>query len=244
MGYHESTYIEKLTEFSDLLRQMGLTVGLQETMDACAVLEEFGLEDRETVKAALRAIYAKSHDELSTFDQAFNGFFVSAAQKEAIKAKQRAEAEELARRRAEAEQDLQVNGKPMDLREDLQDVYAQMPEERREHLRELLDKSKGNLERSPLLYENFIRSVFTRFLLEQQMLMEDAAVGVQETDPDLALMYRDISQFKDADIPRATTMIAKIAQQLNSELSHRRNKAGHSGKLDFKKTILLSLIHI
>lgn len=237
MGYHESTYIEKLTEFSDLLRQMGLTVGLQETMDACAVLEEFGLEDRETVKAALRAVYAKSHAELSTFDQAFNGFFVSAEQKEAIKAKQKAEAEDLARRRAEAEQDLQVNGKPMDLRDDLQDVYAQMPEERREYLRQMLDKSKGNLERSPQLYENFIRSVFTRFLLEQQMLMEDAAVGVQETDPDLALMYRDISQFKDADIPRATAMITKITQQLNSELTHRRNKSGHSGKLDFKKTI-------
>ena len=238
MGYHESTYIEKLTEFSDLLRQMGLTVGLQETMDACAVLEAFGMEDRETVKAALRAIYAKSHDELSTFDQAFNGFFVSTEQKEALKAKQRAEAEDLARRRAEAERDLQVNGKPMDLREDLQDVYAQMPEDRREHLRNLLDKSKSNLERSPQLYENFIRSVFMRFLLEQQMIMEDAAVGVEEsTDPDLALMYRDISQFKDSDIPRATTMIAKIAQQLNSELSHRRNKGGHSGKLDFKKTI-------
>lgn len=237
MGYHESAYIEKLTEFSDLLRQMGLTVGLQETMDACAVLETFGLEDRAVTRDALRAIYAKAHDELSTFDQAFNSFFVSAQQKDAIKTKQRAEAEELARRRAEAEQELQFNGKSMDLREDLQDVYAQMPEERREHLRELLDRSKSNLERSPQLYENFIRSVFTRFLLEQQMIMEDAAVGVEEADPDLALMYRDISQFRDADIPRATAMIAKIAQQLTSELSYRRNRSGHSGKLDFKKTI-------
>lgn len=237
MGYHESVYIEKLTEFSDLLRQMGLTVGLQETMDACAVLETFGMEDRAVVRDALRAIYAKSHDELSTFDQAFHSFFVSAEQKDAIKARQRAEAEELARRRAEAEQELQFNGKSMDLRDDLQDVYAQMPEERREHLRELLDRSKSNLERSPQLYENFIRSVFTRFLLEQQMILEDAAVGVEETDPDLALMYRDISQFKETDIPRATAMIAKIAQQLNSELSYRRSRSGHSGKLDFKKTI-------
>ncbi len=237
MGYHESAYIEKLTEFSDLLRQMGLTVGLQETMDACAVLETFGLEDRAVTRDALRAIYAKSHDELSSFDQAFNSFFVSVQQKDAIRKKHRAEAEELARRRAEAEQELQFNGKSMDLRDDLQDVYAQMPEERREHLRALLDRSKSNLERSPQLYENFIRSVFTRFLLEQQMLMEDAAVGVEETDPDLALMYRDISQFKESDIPRATVMIARIAQQLSSELTYRRNRSGHSGKLDFKKTI-------
>ena len=238
MGYHESTYIEKLTEFSALLRQVGLTVGLQETVDACAVLEAFGMADRETVRHALRAVYAKSYAEQTAFDRAFDNFFVSTDQKQAIMNKQRAEAEELARRREQAQQDLQVNGKPMDLREDLQDVYVRMPEDRREHLRNLLDKSKSNLERSPLLYENFIRSVFMRFLLEQQMMMEDAAVGVDNgTDPDMALLYRDIAQFKDADIPRATALISKIAQQLNAELSQRRNKGGHSGTLDFKKTI-------
>ena len=76
-----------------------------------------------------------------------------------------------------------------------------------------------------------------RFLLEQQMMMEDAAVGSEELDPDLALLYRDISQFKDTDIPRATALIGRIAQQINAELSQRRLKGGHSGKLDFKKTI-------
>lgn len=237
MAFSESVYIEKLSEFSALLRQEGLTVGLQETADACEVLELFGLEDKSTVRDALRAIYAKSQGELTAFDRAFDGFFVSLQQKDAIRAKQKAEAEDLARRRAEAEQDLQMNGQPMDLREDLQDVYVRMPEEKREHLRKLLDRSQENLERNPQLYGNFIRSVFMRFLLEQQMVMEDAAIGCEETDPDLALLYRDISQFKDSDIPRATALISKIAQQINAELSQRRNRSGHSGTLDFKKTI-------
>ena len=237
MAFSESVYIEKLSEFSALLRQEGLTVGLQETADACAVLELFGLEDKNTVRDALRAIYAKGQGELAAFDRAFDGFFVSLQQKEVIMAKQRAEAEEMARRRAEAEQELQLNGQPMDLREDLQDVYVKMPEEKRDHLRKLLDRSQEHLERNPQLYGNFIRSVFMRFLLEQQRVMEDAAVGCEETDPDLALLYRDISQFKDSDIPRATALIAKIAQQINAELSQRRNRGGHSGTLDFKKTI-------
>lgn len=237
MAASKSVYIEKLSEFSALLRQEGLTVGLQETADACAVLELFDLEDRAIVRDALRAVYAKSQGELAAFDRAFDSFFVSLQQKDAIMSKRQAEAEELARRRTEAEQELKMNGEPMNLREDLQDVYVKMPEEKREHLRKLLDRSKDHLERNPQLYSNFIRSVFMRFLLEQQMVMEDAAIGCEETDPDLALLYRDISQFKDTDIPRATALISKIAQQINAELSQRRNRGGHRGTLDFKKTI-------
>ena len=233
----ENVYIEKLAEFSALLRQEGLAVGLQETADACAVLDAFGLEDRETVRAALCSVYAKSQQEQAAFGRAFDGFFVSLEQKQALLAQRQAEAQELAQRRAEAERDLQVGGKSMNLRDDLREVYVRMPEEKRAYLRQLLEKSKGNLERRPQLYSNFIRSVFMRFLLEQQMMMEDASVGCEETDPDLALLYRDISQFKEADIPRATALIARITQQLNAELSQRRLRGGHSGKLDFKKTI-------
>jgi len=102
----------------------------------------------------------------------------------------------------------------------------------------MLEKMKGNLQRSPKLYSNFIRSVFMRFLLEQQMAMEDdAAMGSDALDPDLALLYRDISQFKDSEIPRAAALIAAISRQLDAELSHRRQSKGHCGKLDFRRTI-------
>ena len=146
--------------------------------------------------------------------------------------------EELAQRRQEAERDMQVNGQSMDLREDLQEVYVRMSEDKRDQLRQMLEKMKGNLSRSPKLYSNFIRSVFMRFLLEQQMAMEDdAAVGSEELDPDMALLYRDISQFKEADIPRAAALIAAISRQLDAELSRRKQRRGHSGKLDFRRTI-------
>ena len=76
--------------------------------------------------------------------------------------------------RREAEEDLQIRGEPMHLREDLKEVYATMPEEERERLRQLMERYKGNIDRHPDLYGNFIHSVFTRALLEQQMKMEDA----------------------------------------------------------------------
>ena len=85
MGPTGFVYLEKLTEFSALLRQEGLTVGPQETADACRVLEAFGFSDREVVKAALRAVYAKSQQEQGAFDRAFDGFFVSVERREALR---------------------------------------------------------------------------------------------------------------------------------------------------------------
>lgn len=237
MAYSETVYVEKLTEFSNLLRQNGLSAGPGETANALRLLETMELTERNAVRDGLRAVYAKSRQEQYAFDKAFDGFFVSVEQREAYLAKHRAEAEEMARRRAQAEQDLQLNGKPMELREDLQEVYLRMGEDKREYLRQLLEKNRDNLELRPKLYGGFIHSVFMRFLLEQQMALEDAAASAQELDPDLGLLFRDISKFKDSDIPRATALIAKVAQQISAELDQRRRRGGHSGQLDFKRTI-------
>ena len=232
-----SAYLEKMAEFSALLRREGLSAGPQETADACEILSCLDLRQRGTVRTALQAVYAKSREEQAAFQRAFDGFFVSVEKRELLRRRHEEEAREFARRRDEAAQELQVGGRPMDLREDLQETYIRMSEEKREQLRRMLEKTKGNLERSPKLYGNFIRSVFMRFLLEQQMVMEDAAVGCEEADPDMALLYRDISQFKDADIPRAAALIAAVSRQLDAELSRQRRGGGHSGKLDFKRTI-------
>ncbi len=231
-------YLEKLAEFSSLLRREGLAVGVQETADAGQILSCLDLTDRETVRGALQAVYAKSREEQAVFRRAFDGFFVSLEQREALRRRHEAEARELAQRRAQAEQELRVNGKPMELREDLREVYVRMDEEKREQLRQMMERTRGLLGRNPeKLYGNFVRSVFTRFLLEQQMALEDAAVGVEPADPDLALLYRDISKFREADVPRAAALIASISRQVDAELSRRKRGRSHSGKLNFRRTI-------
>ena len=69
------------------------------------------------------------------------------------------------------------------------------------------------------------------------MLMEDAAMGVESADPEIGMLYRDISQFKDTEIPKAIDIIHAIARQLNGELEAKRRAGGRSGKLDFRRTI-------
>ena len=230
-------YLEKMSAFSRMLHLEGLPVSPKETEDACRVLIALGMEDREAVKTALRTVFAKSREEQLSFDRVFDGFFISEeAMREQAK-RQMEQEREMAEKQRQAEQDLQLNGQDMDLTDDQRRTYATMPEEQKERLRSFMDKYKESAARNPNLYGNFIHSVFTRAILEQQMLMENAGVGGMETDPELGLLYRDISEFKDTEIPKAITIIQGITRQINGELTAKRKQGGHSGKLDFRRTI-------
>ncbi len=232
-----AVYLEKLSAFSRMLRLQGLAVSPKETEDASRLLIDLGLSHREQVKTALRTVYAKSRDEQISFDRVFDGFFIS-EEKMRQQAKEQMEREqELEQNRRDAEEELQLGGKPMDLDEKQRETYASMPEDARQRLKNFMDKYRGTAERNPELYGDFIHSVFAKAIMEQQMLMENAGLGGQEVDPEIGILYRDISEFKDTEIPKAIEIIQSVARQINGELSAKRKAGGHTGKLDFRKTI-------
>lgn len=125
-------YLEKLSWFSRLLREEGLTVGTQETIDAGKILVSLGFEDREQVKTALRTVYAKSREEQNLFDRVFDGFFLSEERMRQL-AKEHLEQQQREQQiQEQAREDLEVNGKPMELTEEQRSIYMTMPEEARE----------------------------------------------------------------------------------------------------------------
>ncbi|MBE6950705.1 MAG: VWA domain-containing protein [Ruminococcaceae bacterium] len=227
-------YAEKLSYFSRMLRREGLTVGPQETADACQILIHLGLEDREQVKTALRTVFAKSREEQLTFDRVFDGFFISeAAMREQAKRQMERE-QQMAQARQEAAEDLQGTS----FSEEQKELYAAMSAAQRQKLRDIKEKFDRDLGRNnPGLYGNFIHSVFARAMLEQQMLLENAGQDVAGADPELGLLYRDISRFRDVEIPKAIHIIQDISRKINGELTAKRKNRGHSGKLDFRRTI-------
>ena len=232
-----AVYLEKLSAFSRMLRLEGLPVSPKETADACEILIKLGFEDRELVKTALRTVFAKSREEQRIFDRTFDGFFLS---EEAMKAqaKKRAREEmELEQARQQAMEELQLNGQPMDFTGDQREAYASLPDNEKERLRNFKDRFRDNAERNPELYGNFIHSVFAKSILEQQLRLEDAGIGCADMDPDIGLLFRDISKFQDTEIPKAIAIIQQISQQINAELSSQRRNRGHSGQLDFRRTI-------
>ncbi len=233
--------LAKLSHFAAYLRKQGMKVGLGEIQDAARALNMTGFEDRETVKAVLRALYAKSAREQKVFEQCFDVFFVSEEEFEKNAQAEREAERLLDEQRRQAEEELQFNGKPIDLREDLKDTYARMPQEEKDRLQRMMDKYSENLKRSPNLYEGFIKSVFMRSIMEQQMLMEDAAEGSQGADSEADLLYRDISNFREEEIPRAYQLIDQATRRINGEVNARQRSTGRSRALDFKKTIRAGL---
>ena len=232
-----AVYLEKLSAFSRMLRIEGLPVSPKETADACQILIGLGFEDRELVKTALRTVFAKSREEQRIFDRTFDGFFISEEAMKAQATEQALEERKMEQARQQAMEDLQLNGSPMDFTDQEREAYASLPDENKEKLRNFMNRFRDNAERNPELYSNFIHSVFAKSILEQQLRMEDAGLGCADMDPDMGLLFRDISQFQDKEIPKAIAIIQKISQQINAELSFKRRNRGHSGKLDFRRTI-------
>lgn len=232
----DGVYLEKLSAFSRLLRLKGLTVGPAETADAAQVLTTLGLADRQTVKTALRTVYASSREEQLTFDGVFDGFFISEETMRRQTQEQMRQEQAMEERRREAEQELEQVGDQARLSQQQRQTYMTMPEEARKRLRDFVERYKSNMERNPGLYSEFIHSVFTKSILEQQMLLETAGENCMDADPEVGILYRDLGEFRDTEIPKAISIIQSIAKQINGELSSKRRNA-HSGKLDFRRTI-------
>lgn len=232
----DGVYLEKLSAFSRLLRLKGLTVGPAETADAAQVLATLGLADRQTVKTALRTVYASSREEQLTFDGVFDGFFISEEAMRRQAQEQMRQEQAMEERRREAEQELEQVGDQARLSQQQRQTYMTMPEEARKRLRDFVERYKSNMERNPGLYSEFIHSVFTKSILEQQMLLEAAGENCMDADPEVGILYRDLGEFRDTEIPKAISIIQSIAKQINGELSSKRRNA-HSGKLDFRRTI-------
>ena len=228
---------DRMVRFVNDLRAQGMTIGMGETADMLRALALVGFEDRDAVRAAMRSILAGTRREQETFDRLFSLYFVS---REEFEQNRRAMAEaqrEIEQRRRELEETLTVNGKPIEFREDLKDVYARMPQSERDHLKDIADRFSQKMDHAPKLYEGFIRSVFMKSLLEQQMVLEDAAEGAMQADSDADLMFRDISNFKDSEIHRAYQLIDQVTRRINGEIVARRRASGRSAALDFRRTL-------
>lgn len=68
--------LDRIVEFSELLRRNGLRVSVPENMDAAAALELVGVGDQATFKSALRAALVKRAGDAETFDELFDLFFL------------------------------------------------------------------------------------------------------------------------------------------------------------------------
>ena len=168
-----TSYTESLVTFLRALRGEGLSIGVSEVRDALTVMETLGFDDRDTLQIGLRSLLAKNLDQQQAFSAQFDRHFVSLAEAR----RREIEAWNLEQLRQqqlkEAERDLRYDNRPIPIREDLKDVYIQMSEADKDKIRRYIDTFSENTKRMPALYRSYIHH-----MIEQQLLMEDAALGV------------------------------------------------------------------
>ncbi|MGH7768770.1 MAG: hypothetical protein ACREQP_15095, partial [Candidatus Binatia bacterium] len=68
--------LDRIVEFSELLRRNGIRVSLPENMDAARALELVGVADQQQFKSALRAALIKRSIDAKTFDELFDLYFL------------------------------------------------------------------------------------------------------------------------------------------------------------------------
>jgi len=68
--------LERIVEFSELLRRNGIRVSLPENMDAARALEFVGVGDQRSFKSALRTSLIKRSIDTKTFDELFDLYFL------------------------------------------------------------------------------------------------------------------------------------------------------------------------
>ncbi len=236
MTSYSEVFTENLTRFMGMLRQNGLPVGIRESRDAFRVIGEVGLKDRDSLKLALQAILAKSEKEQEVFCACFDAYFISQEEWEQRLSREQ-EAQEQYRQQMEAAgQELSFNGQPLNVREELKAVYIRLSEERRREMQEYLKNFPGAVRNSAILYTNYISH-----MVEQQLLKEEGELYENQTVTEENLLYKNIGDFSEDELPQAISLIQNLTRQLNKRLLNRRKKAGKTGTLDFKRTIRLNL---
>jgi len=132
---------DNIVGFAQILRQLGVRVSIAETIDAVESLTMIDNFDRDEFRSALKSTLVKTAEDQVAFEQAFDLFFVppeaKQEQRNAWDSKQQLELEQT----QQAEEELVFQGRPLDIPDDLKDVYKHLPEQDKKRLQEFLEKT-------------------------------------------------------------------------------------------------------
>ncbi|MDF2569162.1 MAG: domain containing CoxE-like protein [Sporomusa sp.] len=250
---------DNLVGFVHILRQLGVRVSTAETIDAVdslTVIEHF---DRDEFRAALKSTLIKNAEDRMAFDQAFDLFFVppesKQQQREAWDSKQQVELEQS----QQVQEELVFQGRPLDLPDELKDVYKRLPELEKQRLQDFLEKTStgANVKESfqPIV-ENLLKSSLSYH--QRQLSPEDLAqlaaarrqlLGHTELDHVVEsaaglggagrnpLLHKNMQDIAEHEIPQVTALIKRLAYRLTTRISRRFRLTGRRKLVDIRQSI-------
>ncbi|CQR74306.1 VWA domain containing CoxE-like protein [Sporomusa ovata DSM 2662] len=250
---------DNIVGFIQILRQLGVRISTAETIDAVDSLTVIDNFDQAEFRAALKSTLIKHAEDQAAFNQAFNLFFVppeaKKEQQTAWDSKQQLDLEQT----KQAEEELVFQGRPLEIPENLKDVYKRLPEQEKQRLQDFLEKtSTGNKVKESFqpIVENLLRSSLSFW--QRQLSPEDLAqlaaarrqlLGHDELDHvvDSAaglggtggnpLLYKNMQDIAEHEIPQVTALIKRLASRLTTRISRRFRITGRRKLIDIRKSI-------
>lgn len=252
-----------LAQFFHILRHLGVRVSSAETVDALRALFAVDVLDPRQAEAAFLATLAKTPDDRVIVQKAFRSFFVppesKAERAEKYKQIREQEAREVAAAEKELKYELDAAGDEhkevnVPLTEEEKKLYSKLPEDKKEKIRRYLQKQfQGNPVTNPEeLINTMIKSSLNYW--KYYLKMEDEGppeveyTGNEETDEVLRevaeqlrneeqLLYEDIQNIAETDMPTAAAVIAKLSRRLATRISRRYQRSKKRERLDLRRTI-------
>lgn len=242
--------------FVHILRQLGINVSIRESLMALKALTLIDILNRKHVKLALSAMMIKNPDEQVIFDQAFDSYFAVPELKEQQQQAWEEKQEEGQRLLEEAETDLAYQGETLELDDREKLFYAQLPEEGKKKIRDYLAASYAPDDRysrfKPML-EFQVRGSLKQwkqrlgesddFSIMQDLDIDDPIIAsiVEELGEDSSLLYEDMKQIGQRDLPKVTNLLKSLSRKLASKISRRYRVSKKADKLDLRRSIKSSV---
>ncbi|HWR40688.1 MAG TPA: VWA domain-containing protein [Patescibacteria group bacterium] len=250
---------DNIVGFVQILRSLGVRVSVAETLDAVDGLSLIDALDRDEFRIALKCSLIKSAEDQSYFEEAFNLFFVPPEVKQRQQQAWDDKQQEDAQQSLQAEQELVFQGKPLELPEDLKNVYKKLPEEEKKRLQDFLHKTstghnvKGKFQ--PVV-ENLLRSSLSFW--QRQLSPEDLAelakakrelIGMDELDQIVEnaagiggdhrnpLLYKNMQDITEEEIPQVMALIKKLAHRLTTRITRRYRLTSRRKLIDLRQSI-------
>ena len=250
---------DNIVGFVQILRSLGVRVSVAETLDAVDGLSLINALDRDEFRTALKCALIKSAEDQGYFNEAFNLFFVPPETKQQQQQAWENKQQEDAQQTLQAEQELVFQGKPLELPEDLKNVYKRLPEEEKKRLQDFLHKTstghnvKGKFQ--PVV-ENLLKSSLSFW--QRQLSPEDLAelakakrelIGLDELDQIVdnaaglggdnrnPLLHKNMQDITEEEIPQVMALIKKLAHRLTSRISRRYRLTARRKLIDMRQSI-------
>ncbi|WP_088228561.1 VWA domain-containing protein [Desulfosporosinus sp. FKB] len=247
-----------LVEFAQLLRSVGLKISPSEISDAAQGLTILGMADKNKVEAVLQATLVKDARYIPSFQEAFRAYFASKEQKEVWQKETAEKASQWQGQLEQARQDLRFQGNELEITEEQRAVYASLPENDKQRIKDFLDKSaQGTKSGIPVdhTYQPMVERVLRGSLeyWRKRLNEDDPILSPGSTDALLSeveralrereadVLSRDLKKISPEEWPEVTRLIRRLSQRLATQVTRRYRADHRRGGVEMRATLRKNL---